>query len=289
MRLGVLYRGPLSSCNYDCGYCPFAKRSESIDALAKDRAALDRFVARIAELDRVEWRVFFTPWGEALVRRWYRDGVAALSRMSHVRRAAIQTNLSVPPRWLAEAHAAKVGVWATFHPGETSLERFVARAAEYHATGVSLSVGVVGVKEHFSSIAALREKLPDSIYVWVNAFKRSKGYYGLDDVDFLARIDPLFPVNNRNHPSVGRSCATGEEVFSVDGDGVMRRCHFVAASIGDFYSDDWSDALRPRSCPNATCGCHIGYVHLRELKLHEVYGDGLMERVPSSLPVLSVD
>ena len=29
MNLSILYRGPLSSCNYACGYCPFAKRRAS--------------------------------------------------------------------------------------------------------------------------------------------------------------------------------------------------------------------------------------------------------------------
>ena len=30
----------------------------------------------------------------------------------------------------------------------------------------------------------------------------------------------------------------------------------------------------------ATCGCHIGYIHLDELGLYEVFGEGLMERIP---------
>jgi hypothetical protein len=284
MRLAVLYRGPLSSCNYDCIYCPFAKHRESSNELALDRAALERFTARIAELDGVEWRVLFTPWGEALIRRWYRDAIAALSRMPHVRRAAIQTNLSVPPQWLEAADPAKVGIWATYHPCETTLERFAEQALAYQKAGVSLSVGVVGVKEHFEPIAALRERLPSSIYVWVNAFKRSDGYYTPADEEFLKDVDPLFPLNNRRHASLGLSCATGEEAFSVDGDGVMRRCHFVDEPIGDFFTAAWGDALRPRSCPNQTCGCHIGYVHLRPLNLYGVFGDGLMERVPSKLP-----
>ena len=44
MNLSILYRGPLSSCNYACGYCPFAKRTETPGELAHDRACLDRFV-----------------------------------------------------------------------------------------------------------------------------------------------------------------------------------------------------------------------------------------------------
>ena len=29
----ILYRGPLASCNYDCPYCPFAKRRDSTEQL----------------------------------------------------------------------------------------------------------------------------------------------------------------------------------------------------------------------------------------------------------------
>jgi hypothetical protein len=38
--------------------------------------------------------------------------------------------------------------------------------------------------------------------------------------------------------------------------------------------------LQPRACTNATCGCHIGYVHLDYLELGKVFGSGLLERVP---------
>ena len=31
MNLSILYRGPLSSCNYGCEYCPFAKHRETRD------------------------------------------------------------------------------------------------------------------------------------------------------------------------------------------------------------------------------------------------------------------
>ena len=48
MSLSILYRGPLSSCNYACGYCPFAKRRETAAELARDRTALERFVAWVA-------------------------------------------------------------------------------------------------------------------------------------------------------------------------------------------------------------------------------------------------
>jgi MoaA/NifB/PqqE/SkfB family radical SAM enzyme len=33
----------LASCNYDCPYCPFAKRHDPPELLRADRAALARF------------------------------------------------------------------------------------------------------------------------------------------------------------------------------------------------------------------------------------------------------
>ncbi len=116
-ELTLLYRGPLSSCNYSCGYCPFAKHAESPAEAAADTAALERFVAWVqAYPDPIS--VFFTPvGGEALHRARYRAAVIRLSRLPQVRRVAIQTNLAgSPPDWLAEARTDRVGIWATITP-----------------------------------------------------------------------------------------------------------------------------------------------------------------------------
>src|SRR5262245_63951344 len=94
LNVSILYRGPLSSCNYDCHYCPFAKRRESAAELAVDREALARFCNWVRNRTEDQLAVFFTPWGEALVRHWYRDAIATLSYMPNVRKVAVQTNLS---------------------------------------------------------------------------------------------------------------------------------------------------------------------------------------------------
>ena len=106
-------------------------------------------------------------------------------------------------------------------------------------------------------------------------------YYAAEEVRWLEGIDPLFPINKRQHPSQGKSCRTGQSALAVAGDGTIRRCHFVKEPIGNIYEPGWEQALVPRPCPNTTCGCHIGYVHLNELKLYEVFGGGVLERVPS--------
>lgn len=49
MKAVLYYRGSLSSCNYDCPYCPFGKTKDSAATLAKDRAGLETFVRWVAE------------------------------------------------------------------------------------------------------------------------------------------------------------------------------------------------------------------------------------------------
>lgn len=285
-HLSILYRGPLSSCNYGCDYCPFAKHTETDAEHAADDAALARFVGWAeAQAGRHRLSVFFTPWGEALVRRRYQRAIVRLTNLPHVEKVAIQTNLSCRLDWAADCDREKLGLWATFHPTQVPRARFLERCREADRLGVRYSVGVVGMKEHREEIAALRRELPPHVYLWVNAYKRVAGYYSEDEAAFLAAVDPLFPVNNTRHPSRGRACATGETVFSVDGDGTMRRCHFVKTPLGSIYDDGWEAALRPRPCENETCGCHIGYVHLPHLGLGETFGAGILERIPDRLPL----
>ncbi len=276
----ILYRGPLSSCNYECGYCPFAKTQNTREELRVDEQQLRRFTDWAADRPE-EISVLFTPWGEALGHRCYQRALVELSRRSNIRRAAIQTNLSCRLDWLADADPRRLALWCTFHPTQTTVDRFLGQCRELDARGIRYSVGLVGTKEAFEFVAPLRAGLRPEIYVWINALKREPDYYTAEDILFLTRIDPLFSVNNRRHPSRGRACRTGHTVFSVDGRGDLRRCHFVKEIIGNIYAAGFEAALRPRPCPAETCGCHIGYVHLEELGLDKVFSDGLLERIPA--------
>ena len=170
MNLTMLYRGPLASCNYDCPYCPFAKRRDSREQLRADREALARFVDwAAANPDDDRLSILFTPWGEGLTRSWYRDALVRLSHLSHVDRVAIQTNLAGRLAWIADADPARLALWATYHPGQVSRERFLAACAQLRAHGVRHSVGMVGLPEHHAEAVAMRAALPRETYLWVTA------------------------------------------------------------------------------------------------------------------------
>lgn len=281
MKLSILYRGPLSSCNYGCDYCPFAKHTETAAEHANDRQALERFVSWVERRSQDCISVFFTPWGEALVRKRYQDAIVALTNLPNVDKVAIQTNLSSRLDWTERCDKKKLGLWATYHPTQVSRERFLAKCRELERRQVRFSVGIVGMKEHAAEIAAMRQELPPHIYLWINAYKRQPDYYSAEELRAFTSVDPLFPINNQYHPSQGRACRTGESVISVDGDGNVKRCHFIKIQLGNIYDPNFETILQPRTCTNATCGCHIGYVHMDDLKLYEVFGDGVLERIPA--------
>lgn len=280
MDLTILYRGPLASCDYDCPYCPFAKRRDSTAQLRADRAALHRFTewALAQRGDRLS--VLFTPWGEGLVRSWYRDALVELSRQPHIERVAIQTNLSGRIAWTAEADPDTLALWCTYHPGQTPYARFLDKTHRLAGAGIRFSVGIVGLPEHLEHARRLRADLPEHVYVWVNA---AEGHTYTDDAaaEWTA-IDALFPFSRHPHRSAGSACRTGSSVISVDGEGTVRRCHFVRTPLGNLYDGTYRAALAPRPCPLAVCDCHIGYVHLETLPLYDVFAGGVLERVPAT-------
>ncbi len=282
VNLSILYRGPLASCNYDCPYCPFAKRRDPPSALRADRRALERFTGWVADVPDTRISVLFTPWGEGLSRSWYRDALVRLSHLPHVDRVAIQTNLAARVDFLAEADRQRAALWCTYHPGQVSRDAFLARCATLRRLGIRHSAGIVGLPAHLAEARALRSALPDDVYVWVNAAE-GHVYDAAEEAAWTA-LDPHFGYSVRPHASLGAACRTGETVVSVDGDGTVRRCHFVREVIGNLYDGSWRSALRPRPCPNAACDCHIGYVHLRTLPLYDVFAGGVLERIAATHP-----
>ena len=280
MHLKILYRGSLISCNYGCEYCPFAKRQQTAAELNLDKQQLQRFVSRISQYPQHQFSILFTPWGEALIHKHYQQALVNLTQLFHVNKVAIQTNLSCNLDWVEDCNKDSLALWATFHPEWVSRQSYVSQCLELDKRGVRFSAGVVGFPQYKNEIAALRQELPSHIYLWINAVKKQLPQLSPSDRKFFESIDPLYHLNTHHYPSLGRSCRAGKSVISVDGEGTIRRCHFIKESIGNIYHQNWEEALQERDCSNQNCHCHIGYVHLDYLELDKVFGDGILERIP---------
>lgn len=280
MNLSILYRGPLSSCNYGCHYCPFAKTKNTRAELEDDAHKLERFVGWIESHPQHHFHILFTPWGEALIRKPYQKAITTLSHLHNVQKVAIQTNISCATKWLDNVNKTKTALWTTYHPSEVTREAFIGKCKTLDSMNVRYSVGMVGFKELFDEIRQVRAELSPGVYLWVNAYKREKDYYTQHDIEALQQIDHLFEYNIKYHPSKGRTCRAGDTVFSVDGDGNMFRCHFIKNCIGNIYEENFERNLSLRACTNDTCGCHIGYVHMNDLGLYDTFREGVLERIP---------
>ena len=223
--------------------------------------------------------VLFTPWGEGLTRSWYRDAMVTLSRVSHVERVAIQTNLAGRLTWLSEADPSRVALWATYHPGEVLQDRFLGQCATLDRMGIRYSVGVVGLPEHLEAARRMRSALPASVYLWVNA---AEGHsYDAAEEAAWTELDPAFRLQ-RPAARVTRTRVLGRRDRGL---GSGRR-HGASLS---FHPDRHRKPVRrllpgpaaAEACVNAVCDCHIGYVHLKRLGLHELFEGGLLERIPT--------
>jgi sulfatase maturation enzyme AslB (radical SAM superfamily) len=283
MQLTILYRGPLVSCNYGCEYCPFAKRQQTAAELAIDHQALDRFTQWITDHPEHQFSLLFTPWGEALIHPSYQTNLSRLSHLPNVTKVAIQTNLSCNLDWIPQVNPKTFALWTTFHPEWSNRDRFIEKCHYLVQHHIQFSVGVVGFAHFKTAIGELRDRLPQSVYLWINAVKKELPELAPNDRAFFQSIDPFYELNTKHYPSFGKPCRAGQSVFSVDGDGTMRRCHFITAAIGNIYEPGFEQALSDRPCTNSTCHCHIGYVHLEELGLDELFGDRVLERIPLNL------
>ena len=279
--LTLLWRGHLSGCNYNCHYCPFAKQTDTRETLMADQKGLERFADWAAAQTR-PLAILITPWGEGLIRRYYREVMQRLSHTAHIQTIAIQTNLSCNVDWVAKSDLSRLALWATYHPGETPRSQFLEKIDYLQSIGARYSVGVVATRENVDAIEALRKDLPNKAYLWINAEESLQGQYSDMEIERLAAIDPLFELNNRAYATKGLACNAGETALSILPDGTARRCHFVDEALGNLYEPDFFTNLRPRPCPQAICNCHIGYSHLKAFDAAGLYGAGRIERRASA-------
>ncbi|MEH0154432.1 STM4011 family radical SAM protein [Limibacter armeniacum] len=279
MKWNILYRGPLSSCNYECSYCPFAKTKNTRAELLDDEQKLLKFEAWVNAQQQHNIGILFTPWGEGLIRKHYQQVMTRLSHQPMVDKVAIQTNLSSTLDWMREVNTDAFALWTTFHPTQISLSAYLDRCEKLNSMGINYSVGMVGLKEDFELIQEMRDRLAPHVYLWVNAYKREEGYYTEEDLNFLNKIDPHFHFNAVRHPSYGEACRAGYSSFSIDGDGAVTRCHFIKNKLGNIYETPLEEMVKRTPCSNDTCGCYIGYINMDKLGLDNVYQGKILERI----------
>lgn len=285
----IYYRGLLRSCNYTCSYCPFGRKSPS-GPTSRDEQTWRRFVAAMAAW-RSPVRLFLIPYGEALVHAYYREGIAQLSTLPHVRGVGCQTNLSYPAQaWLEElrqsgVEVGKIHLWASFHPEMTSVRRFVDQLHRLHEAGLQVCAGAVGKPDHLALLQELRDSLSPDIYLFVNAMQGLKRGYTAEETLAFSRIDNLFAYDVQNAAADWEHCMGRSESCFVDGWGNVRACPRSRTVLGNLYG---GLSLEEVPCTNRRCDCYIAFSNLIRHPLRQVMGEGMLWRTPEKMPVSAV-
>ena len=236
----ILYRGSLKSCNYHCSYCPFSKHPVSERELEKDRG---QWLSFIRTLEEKHWDVgalMVVPYGEAMLYRWYWEGLAQVSSMPGIEAVGIQTNLSFSGERFLDCYAAadgrfeKLRLWATFHPEMTDVSEFSRRCEVFVKAGVQICAGAVGVPEHLDLIRLLRKKLPGSVYLWMNRMDGLGRAYTGAEVEAFRALDPYFGRELLLPEADGEKCYN--RLF-VEGNGRLHTCN-----ISPMLHETWADA-----------------------------------------------
>lgn len=257
------YRGSLKSCNYNCSYCPFSKKSmETDEKLRKDEAALMRFVDKLTGLCREHFAVLITPYGEALIHPYYIREMARLSRSPFVDFVGCQSNFSFSPPELLKMYETDGGVkeklrlWGTFHPEMTSVEDFAEKCRGLYESGICFSAGAVGAPWQLEKIRRLRELLPKEIYLWINRMDGLKRAYTDMEIKEFSQIDPYFHVELSENRCDKAACL--DSCF-VEADGSMRHCCLSGSGFGNLYRDFDKKKTFKNPCQRKRCSCFLAY------------------------------
>lgn len=280
MTKDIFFRGDIDFCNYSCSYCPFAKKTQSIDKIQKEEDNLKKLFFYVKNMDE-DANIMITPYGEALIHPIYQVFIARLSTLDNVRKIGIQTNLSVDTKNLIstleenKAYFSKIMIWATFHSQFTDIKQFCNKANKLSSL-VSISCGVVANRKNFEEIKNLRQVLRPDVYLWINAMDKIKNKFTEDEISSLSHIDPFFAYEfyeKRIDFTKSRS-----DDFSI--------CQSYDKIYADSYKYSSSCFFKKKkaissSCNNhKICDCYLGYSNFKDNYLSRFFGENIIFRIP---------
>ena len=279
----ILYRGSLKSCNYHCSYCPFSKHPMSARVLEKDREQWFSFIRSFQE--KAEGMqigaLMVVPYGEAMIHRWYWEGLAQLSTLAQLDAVGIQTNLSFGVREFADCFArtggafAKLRLWATFHPEMTSVSDFAAKCRQLQEQGIQLCAGSVGVPQNLSLLRQLKQQL-DGIYLWVNKMDGLRRAYTQEEREAFLEIDPYFERELMLLPANAALC---QERLFVEADGKLHTCN-ISAVLRQTSWRDTIDSFPSPECSRKQCSCYLAYGGRADFMNQILFGPYPLFRIP---------
>ncbi len=247
----IYYRGYGKDCNYSCSYCIFARNK--LVNIEKDKKYLDKFVNYI-EKTKFEEKIsiMFTPYGEALTKKYYFEGIKKLVSHKDIESVSCQTNGSFNEKefinYFSQEELEKISLWVSYHPEMVQVEKF-AKKINFLNEKIKISVGAVGIKENKNKLESLKKLLNSNIYFWINKLEGIK----TEDYDF-SYIDPYYSLEEEKLRCDINKCQGGIKSIFIKEEGKAYLCHTSKISCGNLYDD--KEIVRNKS---GRCNCYLTY------------------------------
>jgi HAD superfamily hydrolase (TIGR01484 family) len=264
----INYRGYLKSCNYQCYYCPFSKNKQTKQELIEDEKYLNDFIARILAINAAVFsklHILFTPYGEGLVHSYYQDAIIRLSLAPFIEAISMQTNLSLNAALFSarliekKADLQKIKLWASFHPSEISLPKFI---ENYHRLDarIQVTIGAVAHPQQISVLASLKNHLKAGDYLFLNAMDGFKKAYTPEEIAQFTAIDPFFIAHPKHILADETLCVAGKTHFFVNHTGTVSACNLSRIKLGNL-DDLLKNGIENKTtrCASKTCECFLAY------------------------------
>lgn len=280
MTKDIFFRGNIDFCNYSCSYCPFAKKTQSIDKIQKEEDNLKKLFFYVKNMDE-DANIMITPYGEALIHPIYQVFIARLSTLDNVRKIGIQTNLSVDTKNLIstleenKAYFSKIMIWATFHSQFADIKQFCNKANQLSEL-ISISCGIVANRKNFEEIKNLRQGLRPDVYLWINAMDKIKNKFTEDEISSLSHIDPFFAYEFYEKRIDFKKSRSDD--FSI-----CQSYDKIYADINKYSSSCFFKKKKAisSSCNNhKICDCYLGYSNFKDNYLSRFFGENIIFRIP---------
>jgi len=280
----IYFRGFLSSCNYSCSYCCFAKRKPTEIEISKDKECLRKFCNFIDATEfKNEVSIFLTPYGEGLIHDHYVEALGKLASNPKCKYISCQTNLSFNEYQFLERLKAlnvdlsKVKLWASCHPEMISIDEFVNKV-KLLKTDIDLCVGIVALPDDLEYVFQLRKQLPKDVYMWINAKEREERRYTQSQIKSLIEVDPLFYNELQRNRVQNNCCNAGTDSVFIRANGDAYPCHLNKNRLFNIYTNQ--NLAEPFKCDRKFCDCYLSYSHRVDLNIERYFGDYTPIRLP---------
>ena len=250
-------------CNYRCPYCYQEDKRDDLDLFSIH--GISEWLSAIRNQFSEQNLEFYFTGGEAFVYKEFLDFLKIIISEDNVRWIRIDTNGSLISRYLSILDPKKVSLMMTFHPSQTSFEKFLKEAKSVNEHGILEMVNYVAYPFEVDTVNKYIEEFSKN-GIFLNVSWNIKAIADYNDFDWSAMSDLVTPEDTKYRTRnivYGKPCLAGVCYVEVDLYGNIYRCR-GKTNLGNLFDGKVELLKKAKPCENVYCDCTPRYCLLLE-------------------------